>query len=329
VARLGIHAQLAAPRDVPAGLPRQPLDLVELRRLARRDDQQRLRHRRADALEGFEDRAFLSLPRAGGNHDGAIGSDAEIAKDAVSPAVAGRRSGELERVELEGPGDADALAVGADVDDAPGGLVALHAEAIDVAQHAAEERPRQAVARIRSCGNPPVDEQRLHSVARAGAQEVGPDFRLHHDEQPWPDQPQRAVDDEGEVERKVEHLVDVLQVVARDLLARHSGRGNEEPQLRVALAERGQQGARREHLADRHGVNPDRVVGVDIEGHGEIAQPLGQVCDVLPVPHRLVHEVRRHDKEKRDHDHAVDDVHCADLKHCSPSFDRRASRSLQ
>ena len=42
----------------------------------------------------------------------------------------------------------DALAVGADVDDAPGRLVALHAEPVDVAEHAAEERPRQAVARI-------------------------------------------------------------------------------------------------------------------------------------------------------------------------------------
>ena len=145
--------------------------------------------------------------------------------------------------------------------------------------------------------------------ARARAQEVRPDLGLHHDEQPRPHEPQRAVDDEAEVERKVEHLVDVLKVVARDLLARHGRRRQEEPQLRVALAERREQGARGEHLADRHRVNPDRFVGVEIERHGQVAEPLRQVRDVLPVAHRLVDQVRRHHGEKRHHDHAVDHVH--------------------
>ena len=45
-------------------------------------------------------------------------------------------------------------------------FVALHAEAIDVCEHAAEERPDQLVARIRTRGNAPVDDDRLARRAR-------------------------------------------------------------------------------------------------------------------------------------------------------------------
>ena len=52
-------------------------------------------------------------------------------------------------------------------------------------------------------------------------QQVRPDLGFHHHEQPRLHQPQRAPDDEREIERKVEHRVHVLQVPARDLLPGH------------------------------------------------------------------------------------------------------------
>ena len=54
-------------------------------------------------------------------------------------AAAGRDRRRLERLELQAAGHGDARRIGADVDDAPRRLVALHAEAIDVGEHAPEE----------------------------------------------------------------------------------------------------------------------------------------------------------------------------------------------
>ena len=53
---------------------REALHVVEPLRLARRDDQQRVGHRGADALERFEHRVLFALQRAGGDHDRAIGA---------------------------------------------------------------------------------------------------------------------------------------------------------------------------------------------------------------------------------------------------------------
>ena len=82
----------------------------------------------------------------------------------------------------------------------------------------------------------------------------------------------------GEIERKVEHLVDVRAGCSRDLLPGHRRRRQENPQPRVALAQLRQQRARGQHLADRHGVDPDRLVAVEIEGERQVAEPLRQVA---------------------------------------------------
>src|SRR4029450_13983743 len=87
VPRLGVDPQLAAARDVPAATARDTLGLVEALGFPRRNDQECVAHRRADALKGLEDRLFLTLERGGGNHDGTIGRDTEVAKDAISSAV--------------------------------------------------------------------------------------------------------------------------------------------------------------------------------------------------------------------------------------------------
>jgi hypothetical protein len=150
---------------------------------------------------------------------------------------------------------------------------------------------------------------RLDAGLVAGAQQVRPDLGLHHDEEPRPHQREGAAHDEGEIERKVEHLVDVLEIVAGDLLAGHGRRGQEQAQLRVPLAELGQQRARGQHFADRDGVNPDRFVGVEVERNRQVTHPLREAADVFAVTHRLVHERRRHHGKERHDEHAVEYVH--------------------
>ena len=176
-------------------------------------------------------------------------------------------------------------------------------------QDAAEKGADEPVAGVRPAGNPAVHERGLHACTMAGAQQVGPDLGLHHDEEPWPDQPQRPLDDEAEVERKVEHLIDVLQVLRGDLLARHGGRRQEDPEPGVPLAQLGQQGAGGQDFSDRHRVNPDGAVAVKVERHRQIAHALFQARDVLAIPHGLVQQVGRHDDEERHGEGGVGDVH--------------------
>ena len=201
------------------------------------------------------------------------------------------RGRHLERIELERAGHADALAGGAHLDHAARGLLALHAEAIDVVEHAPEKESREPVTRKRSRRDASVDERRLHAVAAARAQQVRPDFGFHHDEQPRPHQLQRPIHDEAEIEGKVEHLVDKRQVASGDLLAGHGGRRDEEAQAGVAFPELRKERTNRQYFPDRHRVNPDRLVAVEVEGDREIAHPLRQADDVFPVSNRLVQQI--------------------------------------
>ncbi len=95
-------------------------------------------HRR----ERREHGGLFALQRAGGDEhrprSGGMRKNRST-RPAPRPAATRRR---LERLELQAAGDGDARRVGADVDDAPRRLVALHAEAIDVGEHAPEEPAR-------------------------------------------------------------------------------------------------------------------------------------------------------------------------------------------
>ena len=217
----------------------------------------------------------------------------------------GRRR-QLERVELQAAGHGHARRVRAEILQPMRRLLALHAEAIDVGQHAAEERADQLVARVRPRRNPAVDDGRLHAALAARAEQVRPDLGLHHDEETRLHQIQRAPDGEHPVERKVEHAVhEMAQARLRHLLPGHRRRREKEPQARIpALEIRGQR-ARRQRFADRHGVNPDRLLAVEIERDRQVAEPLAQAADVLLVTNRLIEEVRRDERRK-----AAASTHC-------------------
>ena len=223
--------------------------------------------------------------------------DAEEPQHALARLAVRRGGRHLERIELQAAGDRHARGIGAEIDQPARRFLALHAEAIDVGEHAPEERPDQPVARIRARRDPAVDHDRLHAALPADPQQVRPDLGLHHDEEARLDDVERAADDERPVEREVEHRVDVLQAAPRHLLPGHRRRRQEQPQARIARLEIRGERPRGQRLADRHGVNPDRLLAVDVEGDRQVAEPLAQAADVLLVADRLVHEVRRDDDE--------------------------------
>ena len=102
----------------------------------------------------------------------------------------------------------------------------------------------------------------------------------------------------------------MLQAAPRHLLPGHRRRRQEQPQARIAGLEIGGERARRQRLADRHGVDPDRLLAVDVEGNRQIAEPLPEAADVLLVANRLVQEVRRDDDEDEQRQQAVREIHC-------------------
>ena len=90
----------------------------------------------------------------------------------------------------------------------------------------------------------------------------------------------------------------VSVVVDRNILSP----GYRSPQIR-------DQRPRRQRLADRHGVDPDRLVAVEVEADRQIAHPLGEAADVLPVANRLIDEPRREHDRQQDDGQRVERVH--------------------
>ena len=80
----------------------------------------------------------------------------------------------------------------------------------------------------------------------------------------------------------------------------------------IALAQIREQRPRGQRLAHRDGVNPDRLVAVEIEADRQIAHPLGEAADVLPVPDRLIQEPRRQHDRQNDDGQRVERVHVSE-----------------
>ena len=136
----------------------------------------------------------------------------------------------------------------------------------------------QPVARIGARRNPPVDDDGLDAAVAADPQQVRPDLGLHHHEQPRLHDVQRAADDERPVEREIEDGVDVLQAAPRDLLSGDRRGRQEQPEARIARLQVGGERARRQRLADRDGVDPDRLFAVDVERDRQVDRAAAAGC---------------------------------------------------
>ena len=85
-----------------------------------------------------------------------------------------------------------------------------------------------------------------------------------------------------------------VQVFLCYLLPRDRRRRQIQTQTRVPRSQIGDERARRERLAHRHGVDPDRFVAVDVQGNRQVTEALTKAAHVLSVANRLIKEVRRH-----------------------------------
>ena len=188
-------------------LAAQPLHFGEALGMARGNHEQRIAASRPQPVERAHHRLFLTLERAAGDEHRAIRRHAEEAQHPL--AAAARRRDHFERVELQAAGDRDARRIGAKRHQAPRGLVALDAEAVDVGEDAAEERTDQPVPRKRSIRDAAVHQHGLDAAAPALAQQVRPDLGFDHHEEPRLHAVQRAPHRERPVEREIEHAVDV------------------------------------------------------------------------------------------------------------------------
>jgi hypothetical protein len=72
----------------------------------------------------------------------------------------------------------------------------------------------------------------------AGPQEVRPELGLHHNEETRFHETERPVYDKAKIEGKIEDFVNVLNIVAGNLLSRHSGGRQKQTQLRVGSSAR-------------------------------------------------------------------------------------------
>ena len=194
------------------------LDLVKPLGVARRDDEQRVDAGGAHAIERANHRLFFTLQRAARDDDGPVRWNAEEAQHALASAAWRRRR--FQRIELQAAGHRDACGIGAELDEPARRFFPLHAEAIDVREHAPDERPNHPVARKRSIRDPAVDDRRLDPPAATFAQQVRRDLGFDHHEQTRLDDVERAPRGEGPIEREVEHRIHIRHAAPCQLLTR-------------------------------------------------------------------------------------------------------------
>ncbi len=82
-----------------------------------------------------------------------------------------------------------------------------------------------------------------------------------------------------------------------------------QPEPRIPLLQIGGQRPGGQRLADRHGMDPDRFLAVDVERHRQVAEALAEAADVFVVTNRLIEEVRRDEDEHDERQEAIQEVH--------------------
>ena len=135
-----VDSRLRVDREIAAALGRQTfalaqaLDVAKPLGMTRGENEQRVvaQLRRPDSIEGTDDRLFLSLRGAAGHEHEPPRRDPEEAQNPFASAAGGCRG--IECVELEAAGHGDTTRIGAELAQPARRLLALHAEAIDVAE---------------------------------------------------------------------------------------------------------------------------------------------------------------------------------------------------
>ena len=175
-ARLGVDGQLGSRRTATALAPRDVLDLGEpvradaARRSAAPTASRSLIRRNARSTGSSSPR--IVLPATITRRSWATPEEAQhaIARRGPAASVGGGQRG---RVELQAAGDGHPRRLGADLHDATRRLVALHAEAIDVGEHAAEAAGESGDSAERPRRDASVHDERFHVAPRHSRSRFG------------------------------------------------------------------------------------------------------------------------------------------------------------
>ena len=305
--RFHVRVEAAAPRD------REPLVRCDRRRLgepfrvSRGDNQQCVRERSSGAGERAQHRLLFTAQRARGDEYTPASRELERPQDRVP--VAGRGSGIVRRVELEAAGDGQPVRRQAERDKAPAPELVLRADTVDAAQRAPHEPADQPVAAVRAVGDAAVHDHRPDAAAAAGAQQVRPDLRVDQHEQLRRDAIERAGYAGWEIQRRIESGVDSRHQLPRHELARGGGSGDDQPVCGVGCLQQRNERLRRQHLAHRYGVNPDRRAAVRVDRRRRPAEAVPDPPQWLAVPPGAISDDRHARHEVHAKRKVVEQVH--------------------
>ena len=238
--------------------------------VARRDDQQRVRRGVFDPPERSQHRQLLTAHRAAGDHDDAIvrarGSSAARAHEAV-PGRARRASAPASNLRLPVTVTRDGSAPMAITRRADSSLC------MQKASTSASTRPSSGRSRRYRAERPgrdaAVHDCGLDAAPLAFAQDIRPDLAFHQHQQPGLRAVEHAPDDPREVDRKVEDGVRVGQLAPCQLLPGSRRRRDEQAEAREPRLQLLDDRTRREHLAHRDRVDPERRLAVEVERDGQ------------------------------------------------------------
>jgi hypothetical protein len=161
-------------------------------------------------------------------------------------------------IELEIPRDAHLVGRHSQTEKAPGVLFGLHAKAPYVGKGEAEKGAENPVARERAVRDPSVYHNGERAPPAEISKEIGPEVRLHEEEEPGTHRLYHPSHYPPEIQGKVKHrAADAGQSFAGDLVPGFS-RGRENELIgRIFLPKKGNQGENRHHLSHGEGVYPD------------------------------------------------------------------------
>ena len=202
----------------------------------------------------LENQLLLARVRAPGDPHALVGVQGEEAAPQID------RAGRVDDggVGLHVARDDDALGMGAERDDAPGVLVRLHREHAHVGEDGRQEASHEPVTTVGPVRDAPVGDHHRDAAGRQRAQRVGPELRLHADQERRIDRRRKAPDGPGKVEGEEAVGDEAGEPLPDDLRAGIRDRRHHNRKLGMKTPEPLDERCRGDRLADRDRVQPGR-----------------------------------------------------------------------
>ena len=273
--------------------------------MPRSNDQQRVGERTSGAGKRAQHRLLFSAQGARGYEYAPARRELERPQYRIR--AAGR--GIVRRVELEAAGDGQPVRRQAEREKPAAPEIVLRADPVDAAQRAPHEPADQPVAAVRAVGDAAVHDHRPDTAAAAGAQQVRPHLRVDQHQQLRRNAIERARHARREIQRRIESGVDGRFKLPCHKLTGGGGGGDDQPVCGVGCLQQRNERLRRQHLAHRYGVNPDRRAAVRVDRRRRPAEAVPDPPQWLAVPPGAISDDRHARHEVHAKRKVVEQVH--------------------